>query len=194
MSTSKTNKPKPTNKSAETVITSSKSGIFSHISFFKNFILAVFIGFFFLVLFNANEGYTFIIRDLIGENLKFINKNPNITEAQKLESKFGADGYVINQIKRATPEDAVLLFPPYEVIINDTSQLQFKRDQGGIKVRNWLVYYLYPRKIQYLSLNQTQPTANQKITHVVCINNWGYDLLNYEVSERQIFEVLPISK
>lgn len=194
MSKAKLPLPKPTIKPTETPLTGSKSGIFAHISFFKNFILAVFTGFFFLVLFNINDGYIFIFRDLIGENLKFINKNPNITENQKLESKFGVDAYVINQIKKATPEDAVLLFPPYEIIINDTSQLQFKRDQGGVKARNWLVYYLYPRKIQYLKPTETQPTEDQKITHIICMNNWGYDLLNYEVSQRQIFEVLPISK
>lgn len=181
-------------KPQESSVKSIKTGIFGSISFFKNFILAVFVGFFFLILFNTNDGYSWILRDLIGENLKFIYKNPNITTEQKFESKFGADAYVINQIKKSTPENAVILFPPYEYIINDTSQIKFKRDQGGIKVRNWLIYYLYPRRIEYLVGNQAKPNPSQKITHVVCLNGWGYNYLTYPVSQQQLFEILPLSK
>lgn len=194
MSKPKLMSQKPQKVALEIATTHQNPSIFGHISFFKNFILVILIGFFFLVLFNANDGYVFIMRDLIGENLKFINKNPNISENQKLESKFGLDGYFVNQIKKNTPEDAVLLFPPYEVLMSDTSQLHFKRDLGGAKVRNWLIYYLYPRKVQYLAMGQTKIAVNQKITHVICINNWGYDLLEYEVSRRQVFEILPLKK
>jgi hypothetical protein len=163
------------------------------ISFFKNFILLIASIGLVLMLFKGNAGYSWVWTDLIQENLKFISRNSHLTEAQKYQAKFGVDAAAIDLIKKNTPDDAVILFPPFNVIMNDSSDYKFQKGLGGIKIRNWTLYFLYPRKLVYAEELETSPFASQ-VNYVVCMNGWGYDKISYEPVQKTSFQVLPIAK
>lgn len=163
------------------------------IGFFKNFIFLLSVVAFVLVIFKGNEGYSWIWNKLISENLKFISKNPHLTEAQRYQVKFGVDASVIDYIKNKTPESAVILFPPNEVIMNKNSSYRFIKGVGGLKIRNWALYFLYPRKLVYAD-EMRESIFTKDITHVACLNGWGYEFLNYEYESKSEFEVLAINK
>lgn len=175
-------------------INKSKKGLFSHIGIIKNLIFLFVMGLVWLMILKGNEGYQWMWNDLLAENLKFIEKYPSITENQKYESKFGIDAFVIQQIKKSTPEDAIILMPPNEVIISDDSEYQFMKGQGGLKSRNWMLYFLYPRKLVYADETDKLTDWAKNATHIVCLNGWGYEKLNYEVTQKQTFQILALSK
>lgn len=162
----------------------------SGIGFFSNFFILIFSVGLVLILFKGNEGYSWVWKELITENLKFIYRNPNLSDAQKYQAKFGLDAAAIDYIKNKTPEDAVILMPPSSVLMNDSSQYKFLKGLGGIKARNWTIYFLYPRKLVYYDELDKNIFA-KKISHVVCFGNWGYSQLNYKTVPKDYLEVLP---
>lgn len=163
------------------------------IGFFRNFILFLFSIVLVLVLFKGNEGYSWVLSDLINANLKFINSNRHLTPAQKYQSKFGVDAAAIDFIKNQTPEDAVILIPPHSVLMNDSSEYKFMKGLGGIKARTWTLYFLYPRKLVYFDESDKNKFAKD-VTHVVCLNGWGYDKLLYATTPKSSFEILPVKE
>jgi len=177
---------------SEIVQTKAKTTTKKGIGFFNNFILLVVCIVLVLGLFKGNEGYSWVWNDLINENLKFINKNPHLTDAQKYQSKFGIDAAAIDFIKKQTPDSAIILLPPGAVIMDDSSDYKFLKGLGGIKARNWTIYFLYPRKLVYFDEFDRNKFA-KNITHVVCMNGWGYDKLSYNATPQSSFEILPIS-
>lgn len=170
-----------------------KSGLFSHISFIKNSIFFFITGLVLLMLIKGNVGYKWVANDLIYENLLYFYKHPYLTNNQKLESKFGIDAAVIQQIRKATPDDAIILMPPVKVLLSETSTYPFMPGNGGIKNRNWAVYFLYPRKLIYADEEAKMQVLSQKATHVVCINGWGFDKITYPIANKQDLQILKLN-
>lgn len=185
------------NKSSNTKETKSETvsnGFFPHISFLKNLILFFITGLVLLMIFKGNSGYDWVRNILLAQNLKFINQYPHLTIEERYQSKFGIDAAALQQIAKATPENAIILFPPISVILSDTAQYRFLKEQGGLKMRNWALYFLYPRKLVYADEIEKLEELSKKATHVLCLNGWGYDKLNYEVEQKQAFQILEIKK
>lgn len=175
--------------SATKVSVSSDEGI----GFYKNFILLLFVVAFVLIIFKGNEGYAWIFNKLIKQNLEFISKNPQLTESQRYQVKFGVDASVLAFIKDKTPTDATILFPPNSVLMNENSNYRFIKGVGGLKIRNWALYFLYPRKLVYAD-EMDKSIFTKDISHVVCLNGWGYSFLNYDYQSKNDFELLSVNK
>lgn len=163
------------------------------IHFVKNLLLASIVSAFIFVIFRENAGYSWVWTSLISENLKFANRSAKLNDSQRMQAKFGMDAAALDYIKQNTPESAIILMPPYEILMGDSASFQFKKDLGGIKVRNWALDLLYPRKLVYFDENDKIPFANQ-LTHVVVMDGWGYKYLSYNVTAKSNFDVLPIVK
>lgn len=180
------------NKSASTPAQHHSTGN-KGIPFTKNIVLAVAVLVFLIVLFKENSGYEWVWNSLVTENLKFINKNRSLSDAQKMQAKFGVDAAIIDYIKQNTPEDAVILFPPQSVLLADSASYQFTKGLGGIKSRNWTLDFLYPRKLVYFDEKDQNPFFPQ-LTHTVVMDGWGYQFLDYEPATYNNFDVLPLKK
>ncbi|MDX2188967.1 MAG: hypothetical protein SFY32_03815 [Bacteroidota bacterium] len=183
--------PIPPKKVVAPQIIKETKNAFFQMSFFKNFIQLLVILAVILICMKGNEGYSWVWSDLINENLKFISKNKQLNTAQKYQAKFGVDAAALDYIKLKTPDTAIILFPYYNTIISDSSGYQFIKGLGGIKIRVWSTYFLYPRKLVYMDEFEKNRYKN-KITHVVCMGNWGYNYLDYPVESRKMFDVLPL--
>ncbi|MDX2197298.1 MAG: hypothetical protein NW207_12865 [Cytophagales bacterium] len=159
--------------------------------FVKQILCTVAIALLLLAVFKENKGYNWLWNDLIHENLKFINKNKNLNYTEKMQAKFGADAALIEYIKKNTPDNAVIAFPAGDSFLSANAPYKFIQGLGGIKVRVWTQNFLYPRTLVYEHELKKWKNIPQ-ITHVVCMNGWGYDQLEYEVQTRNSFDVLPV--
>lgn len=140
------------------------------------------------VLYKTVPGYQFVVDRLVLANLKIIEQNPNLTVNQKYEAKLGFDYRYIHYVEQNTPEDAVILMPPDSVF----EKSDFNRGTWGVKIKTWDMYFLYPRAIISEQDSGSYPELFNKITHVMIVNGWGYDRLNYAVQTKQPYAVLPI--
>jgi hypothetical protein len=145
------------------------------------------------VIFRENKGYQWVWNSLIQENLKLISKNKYATDAQKMQAKFGIDAAVIDYIAQKTPKDAIILFPPNQVLMNDSASYKFLKQQGGIKNRYWTTDLLYPRKLVYFD-ELDKNIWKDAITHVVVFDGWGLQYLSYTPENITNFEVYPINR
>jgi len=59
--------------------------------------------------------------------------------------------------------------------------------------KGYVTYFLYPRQVVYESEKDKTKMYN-KITYVAIVNNWGYDKLRYDITEKIPYSVLPINK
>ncbi|MFN0048660.1 MAG: hypothetical protein ACKVOU_06030 [Cytophagales bacterium] len=141
------------------------------IPFVKNLLLLATISAFLFVAFRENAGYDWVMNSLIGENLKFANRSSHLSESQKMQSKFGIDAAALDYIKLNTPENAIILMPPSSILMADSASFQFKKDLGGIKVRNWALNLLYPRKLVYYEEKDKNKFFKQ-ISHVVVMYSY----------------------
>ncbi|MFN0047823.1 MAG: hypothetical protein ACKVOU_01725, partial [Cytophagales bacterium] len=60
-------------------------------------------------------------------------------------------------------------------------------------VRNWALNLLYPRKLVYYEEKDKNKFSKQ-ISHVVVMDGWGFEFLNYRSDSRNNFDVLAINK
>jgi len=157
----------------------------------KNLLVAAVLGVFIFTVFRENSGYNWVWQSLIGENLKFVARSSHLNESQKYQAKFGIDAAALDYVKQNTPENAVILMPPTAILMADSASFQFKKDLGGIKVRNWALDILYPRKLVYFDEKEKNKYAGS-ISHVVVMDGWGFEYLNYKPETRNNFDVLAI--
>ncbi len=135
-------------------------------------------------------GYNWMLNSLIKGNLQIIKEYPNISIEEKYSMKFNVFGNLMNYIKRSTPENAIILIPDIEIVrplINSTNQLV------QLVNKSIILNFLYPRKIVMENLKEEEKYFN-KITHVLIVNNYGYQYLNYEFNANIQLGVLPVNK
>jgi len=143
-----------------------------------------------LIAYKNVPGYTWVKDELIKENLKIVKKHPRLSVDEKLGAKIGYDFHVLKMIKDATPENAVILFPS-----QDTCYSVRKREGGqnlsggGIHVKFWCQYYLYPRKVVY---DKTPDPDHSKANYLAIIGGNGYDKLKYPVKEKVDYTVYEL--
>jgi len=158
-------------------------------SLFGNLVLSISLVIIFIFMYQAVPSYKWIVDSLVISNLKIIQHNPDLTLEQKYAAKLGFDARYIDYVKKSTPENAVILMPPYK----EFAKGEFNRNGSwGVKSKTWCTYFLYPRIVIRESDCAELPDLCQKISHVMIINNWGYDKLEYNVGQKNKYGVLPV--
>ncbi len=163
-----------------------KKGIPFHLN-----LIALSISFFLVLIAYKNiPSYAWLKDDLIKENLKIIKKYPRLSSDEKLGAKIGYDFQVLKMIRDATPENAIILFPR-----QDTCQNIRKREGGqnlsggGLHVKIWSQYYLYPRRVVY---DESKDPDLSKANYLAIVGGNGYDKLKYPVKERIDYTVYEL--
>ena len=135
---------------------------------------------------HLNSGYDWLLNTMLKGNLETIEKYPDLNTEQRYEAKWGPGEIpYLFKVKKATPENAVVLLPPKKLLteVNFKSSLDLP----------FVTYFLYPRKVVYED-NKEQDTLYSKVTHLVSVNGWGFDKLNYQLQKPEGFMVLPLKQ
>ena len=134
-----------------------------------------------------NDGYKWAWETLLKGNWKIIQTNRSASITKRYAMKMGYTAQLLEHIKTNTPENAILLFPT-------KAQLQEKSQYNidpNITVRNWVLHYLYPRRVIYA--NEDYAPLRQQVNYVVIVNGHGYESLDIEPDQRPPFAVIPLN-
>jgi hypothetical protein len=159
---------------------------FTHIN---NILITIVLLILFYVVYQSVSGYQFVVDRLVLANLKIIKEYPKISTQKKYEAKLGFDYNYVQYVKKNTPEDAVILMPSREIFEKGDFNT---RGAWGVKTKEWGTYFLYPRIIVTEEDSTVNPQLYEKITHIMIVNEWGYDKLEYPVQTKHKHAVLPI--
>jgi hypothetical protein len=132
------------------------------------------------------DSYNWVWNGLLKSNYELTKKYPNMTLDERLSMKLGLDYSYLKMIRENTPDTAVILFQEKQYITEKVGTQAL----GSIVNKMWVTHFLYPRTILYKEEKETNPYYN-KITHIAITAGHGYDDLDYSVSERQYFTILP---
>jgi hypothetical protein len=108
----------------------------------------------------------------------------------KYEAKIGVEYIVLKQIRDMTPPDAIILFPPYNVMTQKTSYLTLRYE---LTMKAYSSYFLYPRTIVYEQEKGKNPLFD-KAQYVFLLHGWGFNYLGYEPKQRNAVDILPIHR
>lgn len=165
-------------------VSEQKSGL-SFLKVVANLGAAAISGIIAMLLFQSVEGYDWLLNTMLANNLKTIEQYPNLTVPQKYEAKWGGEIGYTYRIKDATPDDAIILMPPKQNLIDAGLK-------GSVDLPH-MTYFLYPRKVVFADDTLSASLISQA-DYIVCVNGWGLDKFATPVSNPQPFMVLPLSK
>ena len=152
-------------------------------------ILVLILTIFIITQIKQNVGYNWVLDTLVSSNLKTINKNKHLSGKQKLEAKMGFTARYFNIINENTPDSAIIIFPPDSVLKVKSKEVRLDK---YIVTKAWSNYFVYPRKLIYQDEKEMYPELYAKATHVAIMNDWGYELLGYNVQNRSSFTILSL--
>ena len=147
------------------------------------------------LLYKNVEGYKFLKDVIIEKNKERAEYFKDATLDQYAMYKLGWDYEAVLRIKRKVDANSVILMPSQREVIElrNKRKNKLRLSKGdGIHSNIWLSYYLYPTEVIYDSTDYFYKNKD-RITSVVCIDGVGYDNVNYEVSKKKVFDVLPIN-
>ncbi|MDX1406588.1 MAG: hypothetical protein R3330_00600 [Saprospiraceae bacterium] len=124
----------------------------------------------------------------------FSRNKVQYAQASKFEKQQRYLGFNISfleQVKQATPEDAVILFPPRWVLYPKNEKSPFTQWMDS---KSYTTYFLYPRKVLYGNKKDRASALFPYVTHVAVVRGWGYDELNYTVTEQSEFGIYPVNQ
>lgn len=136
--------------------------------------------------FSRQPGYHWVYFSLLKGNMETIKKYPRLTLEQKTQMKLGTSYEYLLYLKRATPENAVILYPEAKDFRENGSPFTQEIDNKIYATR-----FLYPRKL-VLESERNASKYRDKITHVAIVNGKGKDKLPYPVDADFQHGVLPI--
>lgn len=142
------------------------------------------------------RGYYWVTHDVAGKSVEQINdinskiesgQMKPLTHEDKLAYKVGVYP-LIKYLNENTPKDAVILLPPGDSLLSNTSKWNYVYDP------EWMEYFIYPRLCLATGRENEHPDLAKRITHVLIVQGRGYDKLKYElpVDQRPSEAVLPI--
>lgn len=142
------------------------------------------------------RGYYWVTHDVAQKSLEQINdinakvesgQMKPLTREDKLGYKVGVYP-LIKYLNESTPKDAVILLPPGDSVLSNTSKWNFVYDP------EWMEYFIYPRLCLTTGRENEHPDLAKRITHVLIVQGRGYDKLKYDVpvEQRASEAVLPI--
>lgn len=137
--------------------------------------------------FSNQPAYNWVYNGLLKGNMETIKQYPQITFEQKMQIKLGSSYGFLDYIKQATPENAVLLFPPSAAFTKEGTP--FTQE---IYNKIYATRFLYPRKL-ILEGELKDSKYADKITHVVIVNGIGAEKLPYPVDSTIQHAVMPIT-
>ncbi|MDR2562657.1 MAG: hypothetical protein LBC98_01795 [Prevotellaceae bacterium] len=139
---------------------------------------------------SMNEGYKWVWTNLLKGNWQFIRAYSNANIEMRYTMKIGFDYHYLNYIKKNTPDDAIILFPPREQILESVGNQKLS---NYVSIKKWVTHFLYPRRVLYQNEKDTNPLYNQ-VTHVAITAGHGYEYLEYTVDKQAAFAVFPKHK
>ncbi|MDR1096606.1 MAG: hypothetical protein LBL57_00585 [Tannerella sp.] len=154
---------------------------------FKNIIVGVFAWFMVQYLIDSYKSYDWAYNVLMKENYKTVKKYSHLSLDQKWEAKLGYDFTYWKYLRDNTPEDAVILYPTYDLFFPEGKKSNFKNSASKMHA----IRFLHPRKLVYHNERETS-RYGKIITHVAIVNGWGYEYLEYPVANKAEITVLPI--
>jgi len=142
------------------------------------------------------RGYYWVTHDVAGKSVEQIKniqakveggQMKPLTREDKLGYKVGVYP-LIKYLNENTPKDAVILLPPGDSLLSNTSKWNYVYDP------EWMEYFIYPRLCLATGRENEHPDLAKRITHVLIVQGRGYDKLKYEVpaDQRPSEAVLPI--
>lgn len=142
------------------------------------------------------RGYYWVTHDVVKKNLEQINELNEKVENGQMKALTREDklGYkvgvypLIRYLNETTPKDAVILLPPGDSLLSNTSKWNFVYDP------EWMEYFIYPRLCVATGRESEHPDLAKRVTHVLIVQGRGYDKLKYDVpvDQRPSEAVLPI--
>lgn len=146
------------------------------------------------VLYNEVRGYKWVVQNLLLENMKVGKKYSETDIPERYQLKLGYNYSFIDYLIKNTPEDAIILIPPHDVIFPKDKKSNFSLKNPYLLARKPATsYFTYPRRLVFEDEKDSSLLYSQ-VTHVAIINGWGYEKLNYEVKNRAAMSVLPVNK
>lgn len=136
--------------------------------------------------FSEHPTYRWVYHDLLKGNMKTIKEHPKLTFEQKMRMKLGADYDYLLFLQRATPENAIILYPSQEAFSKKGSPFT------QIYNKMYAIRFLYPRKLVLENELNISKYAD-KITHVAIVNGEGRDKLSYPTDSAYQHGVLPVT-
>ncbi|MDR3246282.1 MAG: hypothetical protein LBT50_07600 [Prevotellaceae bacterium] len=131
--------------------------------------------------------YKWVWENYLKENLEFTHKYAKKTTKERLNMKLGFDHSFLSFINEHTPENAVILFTLQEHIIEKSGDAKLTEKIG---MKMWVTHFIYPRRAVYKSEAESNPVYKD-VTHVAICAGHGYEDLDYNISQKQPFTVLP---
>lgn len=138
-------------------------------------------------MFLKQPGYNWVYFGLLKKNMETIRKYPRLTFEQKMQMKLGTSYEYLLYLKRATPENAIILYPESKAFREKDSPFTQNIDNKIYATR-----FLYPRKLILESERKTSKYTN-KITHVAIVNGKGKEKLSYPVDSAFQHGILPVN-
>ena len=133
-----------------------------------------------------NAGYNWAWETLLKGNWKTVRANCSAGIAERYAMKMGFTAQLLEYFKENTPENAVLLFPT-KAQLREKSQHNIDPNITG---RNWVLHYLYPRRVIYA--DEDYAPLRQQVNYVVIVNGHGYESLDVEFDQYPSFAVIPL--
>lgn len=140
-------------------------------------------------LYETVSGYNYFVKRQVIKESRLILENFNLTLDQKYQVKLKKDYKFIKYVQQNTPDSAVILMPPPDVF---KKTIFNQKGAWGVKSKIWSTYFLYPRILIQENERNIYPELYNRITHVMVINQWGLDKLDYRINRRMNYAVLPI--
>jgi hypothetical protein len=157
---------------------------------FKNIVIGMTVYFAVHYLIDKQTSYNWAYNALLKENYKTAKKYKHFTFDKKMEAKLGYTFTYWTYLRDNTPEDAVILFPTYDIFCPNGEKSKFPGEPAS---KMQTSRFLYPRKLVYPNEIETNRYGKQ-LTHVAIVNGWGYEYLEYAVANRIDDIVLPIKR
>lgn len=135
---------------------------------------------------NNNKGYNWMWEVLIKENREAIDKYAEATNYDKNLNRHGNLFAFMNYINEETPENAIILMPGDSVL----SQLNPALKLSGLKNRNMVTFFIYPRKAVYPD-SEFDKKELPKANYVALVNLNTAQSKN-DPNPKQAFSVQPL--